>query len=268
MLRKPVVADRFYPGNSVELSRYLDDTMGLYQQEVRQEALAVVSPHAGYVYSGDVAAQTFSRVIVPETVLVLGPNHHGSGASLAIGIDDWSMPLGTVPVEKNIASKILAKSSVIHHDEIAHQAEHSLEVQIPFLQHVQKNLSIVPIAVSHVSYSVCVSAAEDLAEAIRDFGKPVLVVASTDMTHYESSEVASHKDKIALDKLQKLDPAGLYEAVQVNRISMCGVIPTVISLLTVLNLGAEKAELVRYTDSGAVSGDSSQVVGYAGLVIS
>jgi hypothetical protein len=268
MLRRPVVADRFYPGNPADLEKFLSDTMDFGIGNRKTEALAIVSPHAGYVYSGGVAGQTVAGVVVPETVVILGPNHHGRGAVLALGADDWSMPLGTVPVEQELAGKILARSSVIVHDETAHFAEHSLEVQIPFLQHVQDRLSIVPIVVSHVPYNVCVQAAEDISSAIREFGRPVLLVASTDMTHYESRKEAAVKDRMALEKLQQLDPAGLYETVLQNRISMCGIMPTVITLLAVMNLGAQKVDLICYTDSGAVSGDINQVVGYAGLVIS
>ncbi len=268
MIRKPVVADRFYPGNPGELAEFLGEVMDSAPEAEKQKALAIVSPHAGYVYSGGVAARTVGKVQVPETVVILGPNHSGRGAALALGVDNWSMPLGTVPVARELATKILDRSSVIVHDEIAHLGEHSLEVQVPFLQHVQANLAIVPIVVSHLSYALCQEAAADITQAIQEVGKPVLLVASTDMTHYESRTEAAVKDRMALEKLEQLDPEGLYETVLGNRISMCGVMPTVISLLTAMKLGAKKVDLIQYTDSGAVSGDIKQVVGYAGLVIS
>jgi AmmeMemoRadiSam system protein B len=178
------------------------------------------------------------------------------------------MPLGPVPIERSLTVCILRNSEVIVDDDIAHLQEHSLEVQVPFLQFLQKNLKIVPIVVSHVSYEICQQAAHDLATAIREYGEPVLMVASTDMTHYESRRSASTKDHLALERIQALDPQGLYETVVGNRISMCGIMPTTITLLAALELGATRAELVRYTDSGEVSGDTDQVVGYAGLVIS
>ena len=267
MTRQPVVSDQFYPGDPTVLRQALARYIPAIPPEKKEKALAVIVPHAGYVYSGAVAGETFARVKVPETALILGPNHTGNGQPLALGISDWSMPLGPVPIERSLAVSILRNSEVIVDDDIAHLHEHSLEVQVPFLQFFQKNLHIVPIVVSHISYDDCRRAAHDLALAIREFGEPVLMVASTDMTHYESRQSASAKDHLALERIQALDPHGLYETVVGNRISMCGIIPTTITLLTVQELGATRAELVHYTDSGEVSGDTNQVVGYAGLVI-
>ncbi len=265
MTRQAVVADQFYPGNPAVLRQTLNTLIPAVQE--KEVAFAVVSPHAGYVYSGAVAGETFARVQIPETVVILGPNHHGRGEALALGVSDWSMPLGKVPIERTLADAVLRRSRVIVGDDTAHLYEHSLEVQVPFLQYLQENLKIVPIVVSHVSYSVCQEAAMDLAAAIREFTAPVLIVASTDMTHYESRRSASSKDRLALERILAMDPEGLYETVVGNRISMCGIMPTTIALLAAMELGAREAELVRYTDSGAVSGDTNQVVGYAGLII-
>ena len=268
MTRQAVVSDRFYPGDPSTLKQTLTQLIPAVSDDKKQQAKAVISPHAGYVYSGAVAGETFAHVRVPETVLILGPNHHGSGEPLALGSADWDMPLGRVPVERELAASILRNSKVIVEDDIAHFHEHSLEVQVPFLQFLQKNLKIVPIVVSHVSYDICKLAAHDLAEALREFNEPVLIVASTDMTHYESRRNASAKDHLALEQIQALNPQGLYETVVGNRISMCGIMPTTIVLLAAMELGATQAELIRYTDSGEASGDTDQVVGYAGLVIS
>ncbi len=265
MTRQAVVADQFYPGNPAVLRQTLEALVPAVQN--REEAIAVVSPHAGYVYSGAVAGETFARVRIPETVVILGPNHHGRGEPLALGTSDWSMPLGMVSIQRRLATAILGRSRVIVDDDVAHLPEHSLEVQVPFLQYLQANLEIVPIVVSHVSYAVCQEAAMDLAGAIREFAAPVLIVASTDMTHYESRRSASSKDRLALERILALDPQGLYETVVGNRISMCGIMPTTIALIAAMELGARQAELVRYTDSGEVSGDTNQVVGYAGLII-
>ena len=268
MTRTPVVADRFYPGNPEQLRSTMKILVPEVSEENKQLALAVVMPHAGYIYSGATAGATISQVRVPETALIMGPNHHGRGAALALGTEDWRMPLGTVPVDRQLAACILRHSSVIVEDQEAHLSEHSLEVQVPFLQQVQKQLRIVPLVVSQIPYDLCRTAAHDLAAAIRMHGQPVLIVASTDMSHYESRQKATQKDSLAIERMLALDPQGLYATVLGNRISMCGVIPTTIALLTALELGATQAELIRYTDSGEVSGDTSQVVGYAGLIIS
>lgn len=268
MTRLPAVADRFYPGDPERLRFAMKMLVPVVAEDGKQEALAVVMPHAGYMYSGATAGITISRVRVPETVLLLGPNHHGRGAPLALGADDWRMPFGTVSVDRRLAALILRHSTRIVNDAEAHAAEHSLEVQVPFLQQVQPALRIVPLAVSRMDYELCRSVAGELAAAIREFGSPVLLVASTDMSHYEPRPQAAKKDRLAIERILALDPHGLYTTVSGNRISMCGVIPTTIALLAALELGATRSELVQYTDSGEASGDTGQVVGYAGLIVS
>ncbi len=266
-MRSPVVADRFYPGDIAELRNTLRHLVPEIAVEKKKRVIAAISPHAGYVYSGGVAGETIGSVQIPDTVVILGPNHHGNGAPLALGTEDWRMPLGDVAVDRELAGLILERSTVITEDETAQSYEHSLEVQVPFLQYCNSSVRIVPIVVSHVPYPVCVEAARDLALAIRDYPGPVLLLASTDMTHYESRQDASRKDHLALDRIEALDPQGLYDTVAGNRISMCGIVPTTIALLAAINLGARETELIRYTDSGEASGDTTQVVGYAGLVV-
>lgn len=268
MMRMPAVADRFYPGAPAQLEASVRRLLPEVAETEKKHALAVVLPHAGYVYSGATAGQTLSRVRVPETVILLGPNHHGRGAPLALSTDDWQMPLGKVPVNKGMAEMLLQNSSAIVADREAHRMEHSLEVQLPFLQHLQQHLKIVPLVVSHIPYDLCQTVATVLVNIIKTYDHPVLLLASTDMSHYESRQHASRKDKQAIDRILHLDPQGLYTTVLGQRISMCGIMPTTIALLVALGLGATDAELVRYTDSGEASGDISQVVGYAGLIIS
>lgn len=268
MLRSPAVAGQFYPGNETSLIKTLDALIPEIQPAVKTEALAVVAPHAGYIYSGGVAGETIGQVRVPESVIILGPNHTGHGAPIALmDHGSWAMPMGEVPINKELTAQILVNSSLIKVDDTAHRFEHSLEVQVPFLQYLQKNLSIAPIVVSHVSYETCVAVGQGLAAAVRSYGKPVLMVSSTDMSHYESRQEASAKDSLALDRIKALDAKGLYDTVIDRRISMCGFMPTTVTIIAALALGAKKAALVRYTDSGETSGDTSQVVGYAGLVI-
>lgn len=266
-MRSPVVADRFYPGMESDLRDTLRHLVPAVSEEQKQRAIAVISPHAGYIYSGGVAGETIGRVDVPDTVVILGPNHHGQGEPLALGTEDWRMPMGDVAIDRELAGQILGRSKVITEDLAAHANEHSLEVQVPFLQYCNPAVKIVPIVVSHVSYSVCVEAANDLAWAIRNHPRPVLLLASTDMTHYESRRDAGRKDHLALECIEALDPERLYATVLGNHISMCGIMPTTITLLAAISLGAKKAQLVRYTDSGEASGDTAQVVGYAGLVV-
>lgn len=268
MTRMPAVADRFYPGHPEELRRSVAALIPEVAEAAKQQALAVVLPHAGYVYSGATAGATISRVRVPETVLIMGPNHHGRGQAIALGRDDWQMPMGKVAIDQQLAEAILHSSALIVADEEAHLFEHSLEVQVPLLQQVQPALRIVPLVVSALSFATCRQIARELAVAIGSLRRPVLLVASTDMSHYESRQEASRKDRMALERVLALDPQGLYTTVIGQRISMCGIMPTTVALLTAQELGASRAELVRYTDSGEASGDTRQVVGYAGLIIS
>ena len=269
MSRSPAVAGQFYPANKDALTTMVSELMPEIPTAKRQNVLAVISPHAGYIYSGGVAGQTFSRVNIPEDVVILGPNHHGHGAPLALMNDGiWDMPMGPVSMNPLLSELILKHASAIVVDNEAHRFEHSLEVQVPFLQSQQPALKIAPIVVSQVSLEVCQATGQALAKAINELGRPVLMVASTDMTHYESRESATVKDHLALDKITALDPQALYETVITRGITMCGIMPTTIVLAAAKALGASKATLVRYTDSGETSGDIDQVVGYAGLIIS
>lgn len=267
MSRQPAVADRFYPGDKAALDTIINDLLTKHHCTQKKEAFAVVSPHAGYIYSGGVCAETLNSIIIPETVIILGPNHHGRGASIALSQTPWQMPSGTVPIDEEFIELLLDVDTDIQTDEAAHQFEHSLEVQVPFLQAVQDNLRIVPLALSHLSLSQSETLGDNIAETIQRFNKPVLILASSDMNHFESREVGSQKDKMALTELVALQPRALYSTVAKNNISMCGVIPVTVALQAALRLGADKAELIRYSDSGDVSGDTHQVVGYAGAIL-
>ncbi len=269
MRRPPAVADRFYPGTAAALGRMVADLTPTVAPDRKQQALAVMVPHAGYIYSGGVAGETLAGVKVPENVIVMGPNHHGYGASVAVMTEGiWEMPMGEVPINGELARLLLHASPRIQDDELAHRFEHSLEVEVPFLQHLQPALALTPLVISHLSFAACEEVGMAIASAVRDFAKPVLIVASSDMSHYLPRAEASRNDHLALAELERLDPQGLYDTVLVKGISMCGVMPTTIALVAARALGASRTELVRYTDSGEASGDTDQVVGYAGVIIS
>lgn len=268
MSRLPVVADRFYPGDKQQLEGIIEELLKKTKTSTIANAIGVVSPHAGYVYSGHVAAEVLGNIDIPETVVVVGPNHHGRGPSISLSRRDWEMPFGVVPINDELSELLLEGNSDIAADDIAHQYEHSLEVQIPFLQALQEELSIVPLALAQLPYPTCEKLATSLAEAIRAYAKPVLMVASSDMSHYTTRKEAEKQDAMALERLKNLDPEGLHRTVQENRISMCGAVAVTVVLKASLLLGADRAQILRYTDSGEVSGDTEQVVGYAGAVIS
>jgi len=268
MIREPVVADRFYPGNLNQLTQTVSDLLPHETGQEKINAIAAVSPHAGYIYSGSVAARTLAAVEIPETVVILGLNHHGQGDRVALSRAIWDMPMGSVQVEERLADLLVGPGSPITHDEVAHRYEHSVEVQIPFLQALQPNLKIAPLVLSHFSFEDCIRVAEALADGIEAFGKKVLIVASSDMSHYESRQQATAKDRLALDQIEAMNPQELYTTVHQSNISMCGIIPVTVALLASKKLGATTAKVLCYTDSGEVTGDTDSVVGYAGIIIS
>ncbi|MBW1635940.1 MAG: AmmeMemoRadiSam system protein B [Deltaproteobacteria bacterium] len=267
-MRQPAVADRFYPGSPVLLRQTIEELLGDEASPVKENAIAVVSPHAGYIYSGRLAAKTLNSVEIPETVIILGTNHHGTGSAIALSTESWNMPFGPVNIDVEVSDLLLAGSPHIVPDEAPHTDEHSLEVQVPFLQYLQPDLSIVPLVISRISLSLCREIGEALANAVKQSGKKILLLASTDMSHYEPRTSAETKDRMALKCVEEMEPEMLYRTVIENKISMCGFIPVTVTLFAAGMLGATSAKLIGYTDSGYVSGDSNQVVGYAGLTIS
>lgn len=266
MIRKPAVANQFYQGDPERLKYELDILIGSTKDA--RPAIAVVSPHAGYMYSGHVAGAVFGRVEVPETCIVLGPNHTGLGRPASVMTNgSWAMPMGKVPIEERLAAEIVNGSQYLEDDANAHLYEHSIEVQIPFLQYRQPDLKIVPICLSVLTYHVCEEIGLAIARAIRIFSKPVLLVASTDMSHYEPRDIAEAKDRLAIERILALDPKGLFDTVRARGITMCGVIPATVALTTAISLGAAKASLISYATSGDITGDYRSVVGYAGCII-
>ena len=266
MSRTAIVAGRFYPNDPAqlksELAQYIPEQAG-----PRQKALAVVLPHAGYIYSGPTAGATLAKVEVPENVLLLGPNHTGLGAACALSPDDWRIPGAQIPRSRALAQAILNISSLVQEDSRAHQREHSIEVLLPFLHHLQPNLRMAALCLGGLSFAQCSQLAQELHLALQAFAEPVLVVASTDMNHFASRQEGSRKDQQALARILALDAQGLYSTVRSQHISMCGVLPVSVAILLSLARGASRAELVRYTDSGEDSGMLDQVVGYAGLIV-
>lgn len=264
MKRKAAVAGQFYPGRPDELRRMLGRMVE--SGAPKRKALAVVSPHAGFVYSGPVAGAVFSSVELPETFVILAPSHRPIRSLFAMmDAGEWETPLGTVGIAADLAGGILGSVKSARVDAAAHAAEHSLEVQIPFIQFFKAEAKIVPIAISYLAgFADLEDLGTALAAAITTHKKDVLIVASTDMSHYVSREEARRKDFLAIQKILDLDPRGLFDVVKEEEISMCGFQPVTAALIAAKALGARRAELVKYATSGDVTGDS-QVVGYAGL---
>lgn len=267
MIRQPAVANQFYTGDEVRLRAELEGYIPRSTEKYR--VTGIIAPHAGYVYSGATAGAVYGTVEIPGTVILLGPNHHGIGASAAIyPAGSWNTPLGTVPINARLAEILKRHTSLLEEDSNAHLHEHSLEVHLPFLQYVRPDISVVPICLGFGDVESCRILGEGMALSIAEYGDPVLIVASSDMNHYESAEVSRNKDKLALERVLALDPEGLLSVCRGKRITMCGVVPAASMLFAAKALGATRAELVRYSNSGEVSGDYRQVVGYAALTVS
>lgn len=266
MIRHPVVAGQFYPAAPAALDRAVQGLTRDVASTVR--ARAVVVPHAGYIYSGEVAGEVYSSVEIPERIVVFCPNHTGMGTYAAVMTRGaWRMPWGDVPIDEELAAKLLSASPLLSDDDTAHLREHSLEVQLPFLRRFRKRFRFVPVSLSDLSLSDCRAIGRSVAGSLAGLDPLPLLVASSDMTHYEPQHVAEKKDKLAIDRILAMDPEGLYKVVRSERITMCGVIPATVVLFAAAALGATSARLVRYATSGDASGDYSQVVGYAGLAI-
>ena len=265
-LRPAAVAGRFYPGDEARIDAALREMVPLCESPVA--ASAVLAPHAGWVYSGAIAAETYARVLVPRCVVILCPNHTGLGAARALyERGGFALPGGSVPIHES-AAQALQQHCALTPDTRAHAREHAIEVQLPILRHRQPDLQIVPIVLGRLSLEDCLEFGKGLARALEGLDEPALVVASTDMSHYLPAERARTLDQCALDRVLALDPEGLYRVVIEKEISMCGFIPSTVALSAALARGAKRASLVRYANSGDVSGDYEAVVGYAGVVVS
>ena len=265
-VREPAVAGAFYPGTAAHLDRQLDQLMP--SDAAPHPLLACVAPHAGYVYSGRVAGQLFGHLELPRRVVVMGPNHTGLGAPVAVAPDDaWATPLGPVPLDRELGELLLARHPDACRDPVAHRREHSIEVQLPFLLRRRPDVTVLPVCLKHLGYAGCERLGESLAVIADELGEPLGIVASSDMTHYRPDAEARDLDHLAIVQMLARDPAGLYETVHREGITMCGVIPATVALVAARLMGATSAHLSSYATSGDVSGDRSAVVGYAGICL-
>ncbi len=265
MVREPVVAGSFYPGEESELRRQLSS---LIRSDLPAEkALGAVSPHAGYMYSGSVAGELFARIELPDTVVILAPNHTGLGAAFSAWSDDWRTPLGEVATDHVLLDALHSEFPRLADDRLAHTHEHSAEVQLPFIQYVNPQAKVVGIVLMSSYLDDLKQLGGAIAEAIRKAEVNALVLASSDMTHYEAQEAAEAKDKQAIDLILALDPDAVWNVVRSKHITMCGIGPVVAMLVGCKRLGASTARLVCYRTSGHVTGDYSQVVGYAAVMV-
>lgn len=267
MLRLPAVAGQFYPGNPRELAAAVESYTRQEQVLEKAHVRACLVPHAGYIYSGAVAGAVFSRIALTRKILLLGVRHYPRGEALAILSEGtWRTPLGDAPVDTPLAQRLREECPALREDSEAHRREHSLEVELPFLQVLDPGFSFVPVAVGTLRPQELKELGEGIARVLEESPEEILIVTSSDMNHYEDDETTRHKDQLAIDRMLSFDPTGLYEVCRDKRVSMCGLGPAVAMLTAMRQLGVKNAQLIRYATSGDVSGDRDTVVGYAGMM--
>jgi MEMO1 family protein len=267
MIRSPAVAGQFYPANPNELSALVQEFTHENGGREKVRAKACLVPHAGYVYSGHVAGAVFARIVLPRKILILGVRHYPRGESLAIiSAGSWRTPLGEAPIDEDLAKRVSAACPLLREDHVAHSREHSLEVELPFLQVLDPEFTFVPVAVGTIRYAELVEVGEGLARVLAESDEDILVVTSSDMNHYEDDERTRWKDGQAIEFLLRVDAAGLFEVCRREGISMCGLGPAVMMLTAMQRLGVASGELVKYATSGDIAGERDSVVGYAGMI--
>jgi len=267
-IRKPVVAGSFYPQDANSISEQIRSFQP--QNDDKFDAIAALLPHAGYQYSGRVAVTTANKLNLKDTIILLGPNHTGRGESASIVTNGkWQTPLGEIEIDSLFAGCLRERCAFLKNDTHAHAYEHSLEVELPILQYFKSDFKIVPIVFMIDDFSVLVEVGNCLAQVIQDLRRKdsVLIIASSDMTHYESYEEAAKKDNLAIQEILELNASGLIKKIFQYNISMCGWMPTVVMLTAAKKLGATGGRLILYETSAAVTQDYGSVVGYAGIII-
>jgi AmmeMemoRadiSam system protein B len=263
-MRAPAVSGQFYPRSKKDLERELSRCFeGVPLGE--KAALGAVVPHAGYTYSGNTAAYVFSSLPRADTFVLLGPNHTGYGSAVSVSSETWSTPLGEVSSDMDFI-KALPKR-IIDLDESAHMYEHSIEVQLPFLQHRFRDFSIVPICMGMQDEETALDVGMEVAQAAHKVNKKIVIIASSDFTHYKPDKVARENDAYFIRSVLEMDVPGFYRRLHERNASVCGYGAIAAMLTATKNLGAKKATLLKYSTSGDTTGDLVAVVGYAGILV-
>jgi MEMO1 family protein len=266
-VRLPAVAGTFYEADPDRLRAQVDSCFGEIPKE-KSRFIGAVVPHAGLMYSGHVAVAFYAAAELPKRFIILCPNHTGAGHFAAINTSGaWRTPLGDVPIDTPLARALVAKTSLLGEDPRAHAREHSLEVQLPFLQRLLGDFTFVPICLGAHRYDYAEEIGEAIADVVKGETDAIGILASSDLNHYEDQRVTLEKDQAAIDQVLARDPAALWRVVDDRDISMCGFIPTTTMLIAANRLGASSARLLKHATSGDVNGDYSHVVGYASMLV-
>ena len=265
MIRLPTVAGRFYPESVPELEAMIKSMVD--ETAVKEDVLGMVVPHAGYPYSGPVVGACLSRINFKDTFIIMGPNHTGRGKPFSImSSGKWRTPLGNVEIDVELAKKLVSTSKYLREDEEAQRLEHSIEVQLPFLQYFKKDFKFVPIVMTLSNIEAHRQIGKEIARVIKDTKRAAIVMVSSDMTHYESHESAKHKDEQAIRAMLDLNEYELANRIERLNITMCGIAPALSLIAAMKEMDGTRTELVKYQTSGDTTGDFDSVVGYAGIL--
>jgi len=270
-IRTPSVAGAFYPAQKKALEDQIDYLLSKADVGASRNAVAFVCPHAGYCYSGKTAAYSYNRLRglgKGATFIIIGPNHQGMGPEVSIYPEGvWETPLGMARIDSDLAQMIF--DSDVVKDGSAHLFEHSIEVQVPFLQRMfGADVQFVPICMLNQSAAVAREVGKRVAAAVKRSKKKVIIIASSDLTHYEPKQSAEKKDDLAIEAITSLDEGKLYQTVAKNQISMCGYGPVAATMVAAKLLGAKTGKLLHHTTSAETTGDEDAVVGYAAIEFS
>lgn len=267
-IRKPSVAGQFYPEIRAELIKEIKSFTA--DNHAKSDIIGCILPHAGYMYSGKVATEAVSRINIKNKIILLGPNHTGYGEEFSIMTSGtWQTPLGNLQIDSALAGQLLKESKYLKEDYLAHTWEHSIEVELPILQYFKENFEIIPICIKSANIAALKDLGQEIAATLKKLNiqDSVMLLASSDMTHYETQESAKYKDMEAIRAILDLDEDKLAEKIKGLNITMCGYAPVITLITAAKQLGAQKAELIKYQTSGDITGDKISVVGYASLII-
>lgn len=268
-IRPPAVAGTFYEGTPERLRAQVEKCFAENPApEKKSRLLGAVVPHAGLMYSGHVAAALYATADLPKRLIILCPNHTGVGHFAAINREGaWRTPLGDAAIDTQLADALMSRTTLLREDARAHAREHSLEVQLPFLQRLLGDFTFVPICLGAHRYDYAEEIGRAIAAVVKD-EDDVAILASSDLNHYEDQKTTLRKDQLAIDQVLALNPQELWRVVDEFDVSMCGFIPTTAMLVAANELGAREAKLIKHATSGDINGDYSHVVGYAAIAIS
>ena len=262
--RKPAVSGTFYPNSREEIINFIEKNIDDNKNKIN--ARGMISPHAGYIYSGACALKGFSRVIIPDTVIILGVNHRGLGKGFSVDSSDlWITPLGDIPIDKELSELIVKNSELFEYDNLASMYEHSIEVQLPLIRYFNENIKIVPITIGIYDLDLLIRAGKEISKLIgkRD---DVMIIASSDMSHYVSEDYAKKVDFLAIREMENINPEAMFNTVVKNNISMCGLATVTMMLSSLREMGVKNSEIVEYTNSGVITGDKKEVVAYLSMI--